>query len=261
MSSLKITCHLPDGELVNSNEISAKMISFIRKGQLRLPADVDAALADCRACFISALLDPSVVEALDSPTAIFVAADGNRSEPIAVGALDRACIVHALPDGKPLPASMGGPLCVRFSAGAPVKRSVNGVIGLEVRGGGAAAPTAAAAPPPAPTSDSLTMRLDGADVRRQLAAMAAEQQQPTTPTSSTAAAPAPNAADAEAEWARLKAEAQAALTAEREAAASRDKDLHSELDKGFKNLFTGLSVLFVAIAMALCGGALKPKLE
>ena len=260
MSSLKITCHLPDGELVNSNEISAKMISFIRKGQLRLPADVDAALADCRACFISALLDPSVVEALDSPTAIFVAADG-KSDPIPVETLDRACIVHALPDGKPLPASMGGPLCVRFSAGAPVKRSVNGVVGLEVRGGGAAAPTAAAAPPPAPTSDSLTMRLDGADLRRQLAAMAAEQQQPTTPTSSTAAAPAPNAADAEAEWARLKAEAQAALTAEREAAASRDKDLHSELDKGFKNLFTGLSVLFVAIAMALCGGALKPKLE
>ena len=58
-----------------------------------------------------------------------------------------------------------------------------------------------------------------------------------------------------------RADARAALTAEREAAASRDKDLHSELDKGFKNLFTGLSVLFVAIAMALCGGALKPKLE
>ena len=151
---------------------------------------------------------------------------------------------------------------MRFSAGAPVKRSVNGVVGLEVRGGGAAAPLPLLLRhPPAPTSDSLTMRLDGADVRRQLAAMAAEQQQPTTPTSSTAAAPAPNAADAEAEWARLKAEAQAALTAEREAAASRDKDLHSELDKGFKNLFTGLSVLFVAIAMALCGGALKPKLE
>ena len=177
MSSLKITCHLPDGELVNSNEISAKMISFIRKGQLRLPADVDAALADCRACFISALLDPSVVEALDSPTAIFVAADGSKSLPIAVEALNRACIVHALPDGNTLPASMGGPLCVRFSAGAPVKRSVNGVIGLEVRGGGAT-PTAGAAPPPAPTSDWLAMRLDGADVRRQLAAMAASSSSP-----------------------------------------------------------------------------------
>ena len=59
------------------------------------------------------------------------------------------------------------------------------------------------------------------------------------------------------------ANAQAALTAEREAAAAREQDLHSQIDKGVRHFFTGLGVLLVAIAVALCGGAAGglPKLE
>lgn len=170
---------MSDGEVVSSSEISAKMLSFLKKGQSVL-SSAAGNLSGCRACSLSALLDPTVLDALDNPTCAFVDGSGNKTAALALDALQHGVVAHATSDGKPLPAALGGPLCVLFSKGGP--RRVENVVAMHLQShsdayGAAAAPAPAAlapsSPAAAPSSSSAdiqaTVKLDSSDVKRMLA--------------------------------------------------------------------------------------------
>ena len=64
-------------EVEFSSEVSAKMLSFLKKGAALLSPHAGK-LNACRGCAVSALLDPAVLDALTSPTLVAIGADGAK---------------------------------------------------------------------------------------------------------------------------------------------------------------------------------------
>ena len=69
VAMLKISLSI-GSEVISTNEVSAKMLSFIGKGaQVTLSADAGE-LDGCRACAVSALIDTGVVQQMQEPKAV-----------------------------------------------------------------------------------------------------------------------------------------------------------------------------------------------
>ena len=252
---LKITAAV-GSEVVSANEVSAKMLSFLRKGQVTL-SDEAGDLKGCRACAVNVLLDPGMMEVLSAPTVVFVGADGARSDALRVHHLEHTYIAHSLPNGQALPPELGGPLCLlirdvqaRGQRGGPTRLA--NVAELHLRSPAAGAQTSSA------SELSSTVVLDAGEVQRglehegqQQAAMAATALADTREAVATApaAAEADRAAAIE-EWTRLKVEALGALEAEREAAAAREMDRFRDIEKGIRPVAVGMAVLVAALAVA-----------
>ena len=244
---LKITASV-GSEVVSANEVSAKMLSFLRKGQVTL-SDEAGDLKGCRACAVTVLLDPGMMEVLSAPTVVFVGADGARSDALRVHDLEHTYIAYSLPNGQTLPPELGGPLCVlirdgqtRGQSGGPTRLA--NVAELHLRSPAAGAQMSSA------SELSSTVRLDEGEVRRGLegqqeAAMAATALADTR--EAVAAAPADRAAIEE--WTRLKAEALEAIEAERRAAATREMDRFRDIEKGIGPVAAGMAALVVIVAV------------
>jgi len=213
------------GGTVKRSSVTAKMLSFLR-GQVRIPDDAGEKLRGCRACTCAALVEPGVAESLTEPAIVVVAADGERSAPVAVADLRRAFVVHALPSGKPLTALEGGPLL--FLTGTIKIKNVTALEISEIQ------------PAEAVSTSSSTVRLDHASVQRALQQEAAK-----------AATGAPGLADASTETAN-----EAVSTPLSVPTPPSDKIVADSGVGGFQQLSMWMGVLFLALASALgCAAA------
>jgi len=228
-------------EVEFSSEISAKMLSFLRKGQAQLSASAGK-LQGCRACAVSALLDPSVIEALTDPSVVALGADGSKTKPIKISELSHAYVAHAQADGKPLPTLLGGPLCFVVTNAMSHSFNVDNLVALQLESADAA--TAAI------SDASKTVVLDAAEVRRALAAEAMKEAE----AEALAEASVARAAADSSSFAQLKTEALEQLEEERAMMASREADRMRDIEKSIKTMLVGVSAVIVAVLAAFCPG-------